>query len=231
MDRAGLERWLEEGKSLIQIGRLTNRDPSTVGYWVKKHGLEARGSAKYASRGGITREELETQIERGAGLQQMAANLDRSVSTVRYWMKRYGLTATGGTRRRKTIDGPRTAVFVCRHHGETEFILENRGYYRCKRCRAAAVARRRRVVKQALVTEAGGACAVCGYDRSPAALQFHHLDPSTKEFHIGYRGYTRSLARARREAGKCVLLCANCHAEVEAGFATLPDAHVEGSGH
>jgi hypothetical protein len=33
---------------------------------------------------------------------------------------------------------------------------------------------------------------------------------------------TRSLARARDEARKCVLLCANCHAEVEGGFTQLP---------
>jgi hypothetical protein len=32
---------------------------------------------------------------------------------------------------------------------------------------------------------------------------------------------TRSLAILREEARKCVLLCANCHAEVEAGFAFL----------
>jgi hypothetical protein len=33
---------------------------------------------------------------------------------------------------------------------------------------------------------------------------------------------TRALAKAREEAAKCVLLCANCHAEVEAGIAQLP---------
>ena len=35
------------------------------------------------------------------------------------------------------------------------------------------------------------------------------------------RGVTRSLAAARAEAAKCVLLCANCHAEVEAGVKRL----------
>ena len=34
--------------------------------------------------------------------------------------------------------------------------------------------------------------------------------------------FARSLARCRQEAAKCVLLCANCHAEVEAGVAELP---------
>jgi hypothetical protein len=74
----------------------------------------------------------------------------------------------------------------------------------------------------ALVADAGGSCVLCGYSRSLAALQFHHIDPATKRFHIAHRGVTRSMAAARAEAAKCVLLCANCHAEVEGGVATLP---------
>jgi hypothetical protein len=33
---------------------------------------------------------------------------------------------------------------------------------------------------------------------------------------------TRALDAARAEARKCVLLCSNCHAEVEAGAVQLP---------
>jgi hypothetical protein len=77
-------------------------------------------------------------------------------------------------------------------------------------------------VKATLVSEAGGACQLCGYSRWIGALQFHHVDPAEKEFHIALRGVARSLARARAEAQKCVLLCANCHAEVEGGGVTLP---------
>ena len=36
MDRDLLERYLNEGLSLSEIGALVNRDPSTVGYWVKR---------------------------------------------------------------------------------------------------------------------------------------------------------------------------------------------------
>ena len=53
------------------------------------------------------------------------------------------------------------------------------------------------------------------------ALQFHHLDPSQKEFGVSGRGVTRAIAKARAEAKKCFLLCANCHAEVEAGVTAL----------
>jgi ribosomal protein L30E len=34
-------------------------------------------------------------------------------------------------------------------------------------------------------------------------------------------GAARSIASARAEMAKCVLLCANCHAEVESGLTTI----------
>ncbi len=113
-------------------------------------------------------------------------------------------------------------IATCRHHGDTEFIRRrDGGSPRCLRCRSEQVTRWRRRLKATLVAEAGGACRMCGYSRSPVALQFHHVDPATKAFSLSDEGVTRSLARARAEAAKCVLLCANCHAEVEAGIATL----------
>ncbi len=60
------------------------------------------------------------------------------------------------------------------------------------------------------------------YDRCVQALEFHHIDPATKSFSLSQKGVTRSLAAARAEAAKCVLLCGNCHAEVEAGVTALP---------
>jgi hypothetical protein len=84
------------------------------------------------------------------------------------------------------------------------------------------VQRRRRKVKRILVEEAGGRCLICGYDRHPAALHFHHLDRTEKSFGLSRRGITRSIEALRAEARKCVLLCSNCHAEVEAGVTSLP---------
>ncbi|HVW17254.1 MAG TPA: hypothetical protein VHB30_03300 [Solirubrobacteraceae bacterium] len=88
----------------------------------------------------------------------------------------------------------------------------------CLRCRAEAVTRRRRKVKAQLVAEFGGRCSACGYERYAGALQFHHVDPSAKRFAIGGRGLSRAIDTLRAEARKCVLLCANCHAEAEAGI-------------
>ena len=102
-----------------------------------------------------------------------------------------------------------------------EFARDTNGTYRCVRCSSDAVARRRRKVKEILVAEAGGRCCVCGYDRCARALGFHHIDPLTKRFGLAEGGLARSLAASRAEVAKCVLLCANCHAEVEAGIAVL----------
>ncbi len=116
----------------------------------------------------------------------------------------------------------RRVKLTCRKHGLTDFVLEGRGYHRCVRCRAERVAERRRKIKETLVAEAGGGCVLCGYSRCIAALQFHHVDPETKRFHLSRHGVARSIAKARAEAAKCALVCANCHAEIEHGFAVLP---------
>jgi 5-methylcytosine-specific restriction endonuclease McrA len=72
------------------------------------------------------------------------------------------------------------------------------------------------------VDEAGGACCVCGYQRYLGALQFHHVDPERKRLGLSRAGVTLSIATLRAEATKCVLLCSNCHAEVEGGVTELP---------
>jgi len=226
MDRALLEAWLDQGLSLTQIGVLTTRDPSTVGYWVAKYGLEANGKAKFAPRGGLTREQLQPLVEDGASVRQIAAELDRSPSTVRHWLAKHGLSVSrpGGNRRlalEALSDGRMRFTGECREHGVGEFLVFRNGRHRCARCNVEAVVRRRRKVKAVLVEEAGGACVRCGFDEHPSALQFHHVDPSQKAFPISRKGVTRSLREARAEAKKCVLLCASCHAMVEAGAVTL----------
>lgn len=70
--------------------------------------------------------------------------------------------------------------------------------------------RRRRIrIKSELIAARGGRCEDCGYDRTFWALEFHHRDAATKEFSLG--GFLGSMDRARREADKCFLFCANCH--------------------
>ncbi|HTZ62942.1 MAG TPA: helix-turn-helix domain-containing protein [Solirubrobacteraceae bacterium] len=234
MDRASLEQLLSRGLSLAEIGRRFDLHEATVSYWVGKHRLAAANRERHAARGGIARGELEPLVEAGLSIAQIAAELDRSKATVRHWLTRYGLKTRGGQGRRSS-DGAMlakqagliTATMNCRRHGETEFCLDGRGYYRCRRCRSAAVARRRRKVKAILVREAGGACCICGYARSMRALHFHHLEPSEKRLAINAKGVAVALDTLRIEAQKCVLLCSNCHAEVEEGMVPAPTHTVD----
>ena len=64
-----------------------------------------------------------------------------------------------------------------------------------------------------LIAYKGGKCERCGYDKSSRALEFHHLNPSEKDFGIS-KVLTRSVQSLKEEADKCVLLCSNCHAEI-----------------
>jgi transposase/DNA-directed RNA polymerase subunit RPC12/RpoP len=219
MDKDFLEDCLAKGMSLEAIGRLVGRHPSTVGYWLRQHELTANGSQHHAAKGQLKRAFLETAVGSGLTIAEMASEFDRSKTTIRYWLRRYGLQATGGTRRSEAREarelGLRHVELRCTHHGRTMFVLENRGSYRCMRCRAEKVVAWRRRAKERLVAEAGGRCQRCGYDRFLGALHFHHIDPESKSFSLSMRGCTRSFAELRAEAAKCVLLCANCHATVE----------------
>ncbi len=73
--------------------------------------------------------------------------------------------------------------------------------------------RQSRKARNELPLRFGGACQRCGYSRCLAALQFHHLDPSSKE------GWSNAPAReVKRHPEHFQLVCANCHCELhEAG--------------
>jgi 5-methylcytosine-specific restriction endonuclease McrA len=176
---------------------------------------------------GLTRKELEPLVAEGLTIEAIAQRVGVSDSTAKKWLSRHGLQTRGAKRRavlaavRRT--GAKEVQLECRRHGLTRFVaVSSESRLRCAKCRSEAVARRRRKVKEILVAEAGGKCLLCGYSRHSAALQFHHVEPSTKSFGLGVRGITRSIARLREEASKCVLLCANCHAELEVGAVELP---------
>jgi transposase len=226
MDRDWLASRLAQGRSIESLARDSGRSPSTVAYWVNKHGLTSRHAPKHAARGGIERERLQALVEEGCSIRAMAQELDVSYATVRHWLRRYGLTTPRGRRLAETATarahGADTTTATCSRHGVTTFTRESNGGFRCMKCRSESVSARRRRLKAQLVADAGGRCVICGYDRSVVALQFHHRDPTVKTFSIAHRGLARSLEATLAEVRKCVLLCANCHAEVEAGVATLP---------
>ncbi len=70
-----------------------------------------------------------------------------------------------------------------------------------------------RSIKVKALAYKGGKCVECGYDKHPAALQFHHNDPATKDVSWN-KLRLRSWNKITLELDKCFLLCANCHSVV-----------------
>lgn len=85
-----------------------------------------------------------------------------------------------------------------------------------------AVAKRRKRLKEMLVAYKGGKCILCGYSKYVGAFDLHHVDSSKKEFGLSLHGLTRSWEKTKKEADKCILMCANCHRELHGGITQLP---------
>ena len=104
----------------------------------------------------------------------------------------------------------------CKIHGMTEHsIRKDSGTLRCKKCIVDSVQKRRKELKLKAILYKGGKCERCNYSKCYDALDFHHLDPNTKEFGIS-KVSTPSWDRLKKEVDKCILLCANCHREEHA---------------
>lgn len=83
----------------------------------------------------------------------------------------------------------------------------------CKLCSKSQATERQRGLKLKAIEYLGGKCYVCGYDKCPAALEFHHRNPEQKDFEISKTNLTAWNSQITDELDKCVLLCANCHRE------------------
>ena len=110
----------------------------------------------------------------------------------------------------------------CYKHGLTKYAYVNSAKnYVCVKCRCEKVNQSRVKLKEALIDYKGGKCEICGYNKCNSALEFHHKDPNEKDFGIAFKGYTRPLEVCKKEADKCILVCANCHREIHNGLTKI----------
>ena len=78
------------------------------------------------------------------------------------------------------------------------------------RCGSCNTKIRRFRAKAAAIKLLGGKCTKCSWEGNQAALQFHHTNPSEKDFIIGNVA-NKNWDKIKKELEKCILLCANCH--------------------
>jgi hypothetical protein len=111
---------------------------------------------------------------------------------------------------------------TCNRHGETVFALyANR--WRCLQCEAENKRKRRHKVQDIIHKAVGESCVLCGYSKCRRALHFHHLVPEDKSFGLSDSGWMKGVNVLLKEAKKCIVLCSNCHMEVEAGITEIPE--------
>lgn len=75
--------------------------------------------------------------------------------------------------------------------------------------------KRLRELKIKYVNMLGGKCSICGYNKCLNALEFHHINPKTKNYNY-HKGFTATSTKKILEAiekKEIILLCANCHRE------------------
>ena len=95
----------------------------------------------------------------------------------------------------------------------------------CYECMPDGVQLTRGAFLGLLKKQKGGKCSRCGYDKCLKALEFHHIDPSKKDFTISNDHFR--LKDAIEESKKCILLCSNCHKEFHDNMWTLDELNIE----
>ena len=74
-----------------------------------------------------------------------------------------------------------------------------------------------------MVEYKGGNCVRCGYDKYMGALEFHHLDPTKKDYTLAHLKVTNFHDKIKNELDKCILVCANCHREIHNELLVAPE--------
>jgi len=154
---------------------------------------------------------IEELIQINLSQREIAVKLECSQSTVKYWLKQFGLKTRQAQYNEKS-------QFECECGEKNPHKFTNRGKGRvcktvCKSCHYKQRIERYRSKKLKAIEYKGGKCKKCGYDKCPGSLQFHHRNPSEKDPNWKHvRSW--SFSKTKKELDKCDLLCANCHGEV-----------------
>ena len=88
----------------------------------------------------------------------------------------------------------------------------SRKYYQANKEKVKVLSKANRAVGKARwsMFKASLKCVQCNFNH-PAALDFHHTDPSQKENLVSKLVSNGCYAAAMEEVQKCTVLCANCH--------------------
>jgi transposase len=167
----------------------------------------------------MKKEIIQEYINNGLSLNKIAKKTKKSLSTILYWTKKYNLKSKfkSFVNKEKKEYGEFRFCPRCKKEVATENFYSRRGKKNasvyCKSCTNEQTLERQRKFKIKCVDYKGRECKFCGYKKSIAALEFHHTNPSEKDFNISHAKCTTFNEIVKKELDKCILLCACCHRE------------------
>ena len=121
----------------------------------------------------------------------------------------------GSKNRQKLNDNER--LLICQACGK---LYGRSGGYVLSKCGSCQANCKRHNRKEEMIAYKGGKCELCGYSKCKRSMTFHHLDPKNKCFNIS-GSHCRKWLDVQKELDKCVMVCMNCHMEIEDGIVTL----------
>jgi hypothetical protein len=171
----------------------------------------------------MTKEFLETYINNNVSFNNISKETGISLTTIRYWAKKYDIKSKFSTFKDRKIDVTNLTSIVCPKCNEDKPIsqyykrkIKDRNYgfqTYCKSCFNKYTVDRWINKKINAIIYKGSKCEDCDntYPNEPYVIfEFHHLDPSKKDFDWN----TLKLHPdhiIKKELDKCDLLCSNCH--------------------
>ena len=176
----------------------------------------------------VTKEELENLFSNGNSVSKIARQYEVSYNTVKWWSDKWELTPSIFGYVIKD-DKLFKKCPICEKVKEVNDInfnrrkipskIRNRGGFKrqsvgiCRTCNAKITFNRNQQFKKKCVEYKGRKCQVCGYDKCFSSLDFHHRNPSEKDFQISEVRW-KPWPIIKSELDKCDCLCRNCHAEL-----------------
>lgn len=113
------------------------------------------------------------------------------------------------------VDGYQTLCKDCSKKRSRRYYSDNKEKHR-NVVNARKNLQRRQVANKLMEIKSCG-CVFCSED-DPICMDFHHLDPKTKNFEVGYAASLGlKWESVEAEIRKCVVVCANCHRKVHKG--------------
>ncbi len=163
-------------------------------------------------------------LDKNYSIAKLSLHFGKGKSTIGYWLKKYNLKTNYNYRPPCKIIPTSKICNKCKIEKPIEdyYFKKDRNNYRsiCKVChnKQQNDTRIDRNNKQYAVNYKGGKCEICELvTDNMSVYDFHHKDPSKKEYSITNKKYNK-LGTIKPELDKCHLLCANCHSEVHGGL-------------